>query len=339
MIAPVVDSRTRIRVLHSLAPPDGTTKYVNQITEGAADDVTVRYFSWREALSGRYDVLHLHWPELLLRGRSARIRLAKRLCMRLLLLRTRLLRIPIVRTVHNLDPHERGSRAEQRLLAAIQSRTSLFIRLNPTTELPGGAPVESILHGHYRDRFAAHPRESRRTDRVLYFGIIRPYKGVDRLLEIAPELGAAGIEVRIVGSPTPELRDEVRQRADELANVSARLAFVADAELVAEVSAADLVVLPYRELHNSGVALVALSLDRPVLVPDGPSTRALRDEVGSDWVIPYEGELGPEQVIRALDLVHRPGRSPRPALEGRDWASIGEAHSAAYRRAIEGAER
>ena len=44
-------SANHVRVLHSLAPPDGTTKYVDQMTVGAPDDVDVSYFSWRRALA------------------------------------------------------------------------------------------------------------------------------------------------------------------------------------------------------------------------------------------------------------------------------------------------
>ena len=86
---------------------------------------------------GEYDVLHLHWPEFLVRGRDARTRLAKRQAMRAMLLLTRLRRVPIVRTLHNVHPHAEGSAAEQRLLATVDRRTTTFIRLNPTTA--GGA--------------------------------------------------------------------------------------------------------------------------------------------------------------------------------------------------------
>jgi len=94
----------RLRVLHSLAPPDNTTKYVNQMVEGAPPAVDVRFFSWGFALHGEYDVLHVHWPELLLRAGSKRERFAKRQAMRLVLARLRRRRIPLVRA---LCPHHR----------------------------------------------------------------------------------------------------------------------------------------------------------------------------------------------------------------------------------------
>lgn len=324
----------RIRVLHSLAPPDGTTKYVDQMTEGAPDDVAVSYFSWKRALRGDYDVLHLHWPELLLRARTPRKRTAKRLAMQATLALARARRIPIVRTVHNLHPHEIGDAAERRLLARVDRSTTTFVRLNPTTELEPWMQGVTILHGHYRDRFAAHPRVERERGRVLYFGIIRPYKNVEHLIDVFSSRERDDAQLRVVGSPSPELRDAIQKKADAAASVSARLAFVDDDELVREISAASLVVLPYAEMHNSGAALVALSLDRPILVPRTPSNSALAAEVGPGWVHEYDGELTDETLTAAIAAAAALDSAGRPRLEGRDWAEVGRRHRDVYLAAI-----
>ncbi|HEX5858457.1 MAG TPA: glycosyltransferase [Microbacterium sp.] len=324
----------QVRVLHSLAPPDGTTKFVDQMTEGAPEDVRVSYFSWKRALAGDYDVLHVHWPEFLLRARTGRVRLGKRQAMRATLLVTRLRGIPIIRTVHNLHPHEVGSPAERRLLDRLDRRTTTFIRLNPTTEVEPWMSAVTILHGHYRDRFAQHPREPREDGLVLYFGIIRPYKGVERLIDVFTSRDRPGQRLRIVGSPTPELRERIAELAAPSANVSTRLAFVDDDELVREISRASLIVLPYAEMHNSGAALVALSLDRPILVPRTPSNSALAAEVGPGWVIEYDGELTDAVLTAAQEAVTRIDPASRPRLDGRDWDEVGRRHRDVYRQAI-----
>lgn len=325
-----------LRVLHSLAPPDGTTKYVDQVTQMAPAHVQVLHFSWRRALTGDYDVLHLHWPELLLRARTRRKRSAKRAAAAALLLRVRLRGTPVVRTVHNVTPHEPGDRAEAAVLRAVDRATDHFVRLNPTTEVPAdptGRRTSTILHGHYRERFARHPRAAVVPGRVVYAGIIRPYKGVDRLVGLAPGLARHGVQVRVVGSPSADMRDLVERAAAVEPNLTARLAFVPDSELVAEVSAAELVVLPYRELHNSGAMLVALSLDRPVLVPRTPSTEAALAEAGPDWVHLYDGELDEGDVLGALDRVRR-ASTTAPRLEGRDWDLLGRRHAELYERLL-----
>lgn len=324
----------RVRVLHSLAPPDGKTRYVDQMTVGAPDDVSVGYFSWKAALRGRYDVLHIHWPELLIRGKTRRIRFAKRQAMRATLALARVRRIPVIRTVHNVTPHEAGSAAERRVLARVDRATAVSILLNPTTQVASPTETVTILHGHYRDRFAAHPRTAREPGLVLYFGIIRPYKNVDALIDVYASRPRPGSRLRIVGSPSPELRDSIQRRADAAPDVSATLAFVDDAELVREVSAASLVVLPYAEMHNSGAALVALSLDRPILVPRSPSNSALAAEVGPGWVIEYDGPLTDEVLSAAVDVSANLASGERPRLEGRDWDEVGRRHRDVYIAAI-----
>jgi beta-1,4-mannosyltransferase len=328
------DSRPTVRVLHSLAPPDGKTRYVDQMTEGAPEDVEVSYFSWKSALRGRYDVLHVHWPELLLRGKTRRIRFAKRQAMRATLTLARARRIPIVRTVHNVLPHESGTRAERRLLDRIDRATATSILLNPTTEVRSPAPTVTILHGHYRDRFASHARAQKEPGLLLYFGIIRPYKNVETLIDVFSSRPRPGSRLRIVGSPSPELRDSIRRRADEAANVSVVLEFVDDRDLVREISAASLVVLPYAEMHNSGAALVALSLDRPILVPRSPSNTALSAEVGPGWVLEYDGPLTDAVLSAGVEASASLSPSDRPRLAGRDWDEVGRRHRDVYIAAI-----
>src|SRR5690606_36127483 len=66
--------------------------------------------------------------------------------------------------------------------------------------------------------------------------------------------------------------------------------------------AADLVVLPYREILNSGTALLALSFDRPVLLPEAGAGDELTRRVGSEWVCTYEHELSATDIERGLAM-------------------------------------
>jgi beta-1,4-mannosyltransferase len=306
---------------------------------GAPPEVTIELFDWRRALTGRYDVLHVHWPEQIIRASTKRGRLKKRLSFRLLLFRLRMLQRPIVRTLHNLEPHESGDRAEQRLYTALDRQTRLFVKLNTTTEIPAGSDSVTILHGHYRDRFGALAEGTTRPGRLLYFGLIRPYKGVDVLIEQFGQLDDPDLDLRIVGRPSAGMGELVTTATEADPRISAVLEFVSDADLVAEVKQAELVVLPYREMHNSGVALVALSLARPLLVPRTPSNEALSAEVGPGWVHQFDAPLTAETIRTVLDSVRTTPREVQPRLENRDWDTIGEAQYQAYLRILGGTHR
>ncbi len=98
---------------------------------------------------------------------------------------------------------------------------------------------------------------------VLCFGLIRPYKGVDVLLEAWR--GVADAELWIVGRPRMDI-GPLRARAG--ANVRWVTRYVSDGELAACFRRADIVVLPYREIEQSGVLATALAFGSPLVLSD-----------------------------------------------------------------------
>jgi glycosyltransferase involved in cell wall biosynthesis len=102
---------------------------------------------------------------------------------------------------------------------------------------------------------------------ILCFGLIRPYKGVDVLLEAFRSVREA--ELWIVGRP---LGVSI-QRLEELASRAAGKVrfvprFVPDAALPAYFRRADLVVLPHRDAEQSGVLYAALAFAKPIVMSD-----------------------------------------------------------------------
>ncbi|MGY1842293.1 glycosyltransferase [Modestobacter sp. SYSU DS0875] len=322
-------------------PRPTTNPYIVMLGRSLAalEDVELRTFSWRRALLRRYDVFHVHWPEILVAGQSPLKALVRQLLFLLLLARLRLTRTPLVRTVHNLELPQGISRREVALLRLAERLTTLRIRLNESTEVAPGRPAELIVHGHYRDWFARFPQAATVPGRITFFGLVRRYKGVERLIEVVTATPGDRVEgdlsLHVAGRPSSdELADRLRRTAATDPRVHLRLEFLDDADLVAEVTAAELVVLPYREMHNSGGALTALSLARPVLVPANDVTRALAAEVGPGWVWTYDGDLESADLVGALRGVRTRGEVPAPDLSARDWDVAGRAHLAAYRRAV-----
>lgn len=330
----MTDAPRPLRVLQVLDPPDGTTRYADQVVRHLPDDVEVAWFTWRRALTERYDVLHVHWPELLVRHPRRLRRLGRHVALRLLLARARARRVAVVRTLHNTVPHEATSSAETRALAAVDAATTLFILLTPVTPAPGGAPSALIPLGHYREVFAHLPQAPATRGRLATIGLLRPYKGVEELLAAFRALPDPDLRLTVAGKPTPGLGDAIRAVAAQDPRVEPDLRFVPDATFVQHVTAAELVVLPYRQMTNSGVLLVALSLDRPCLVPASPANAAVAAEVGDGWVLQYEGEFDADVLADGLRRARTTPRSPRPDLGARDWDAIGAAHVAAYRRAV-----
>lgn len=321
-----------LRVLTSYREPsDSTNPYVIQLHRAllAEPELQVRTFSLARALGWRFEIFHLHWPEPLWSARSGWRRLAKKLLLLLFLIKLSLSRAVVVQTLHNLAPHEPPDRLGRLIVAGLRRRTVLYLRLNAYLgpELP--EPGVTILHGHYRAWFAGYPGAAAQPGQLLFFGLLRPYKGLTELIPAFEDSrDAAGL--RICGRPTDAaLVAELEALAAGDPRIGLELRFLDEPDLVAAINAAQLVVLPYREMYNSGSLLAALSLDRPVLVPDSEVNRLLQAEVGADWVRLYTELTG--EVIDAALAVRPQGR---PNLTARGWEAAGPAHLMAYRQAM-----
>lgn len=331
-------------VLQSVPPPRPTTNpYVVMLAQSlrSLPGVRVHHFSWRFALLGRYNVFHTHWPETLVGGRTPVRRLVHQILLALLVLRLRLTRTAVVRTVHNVDLPTGLTRVQVLLLASLDRRVTGRIRLNDSTEVHSPASAAdglvTVPHGHYRTWYTNFARSEIQPGLLSFVGLVRRYKGVDELLQsfAATRAEHPELQLRVAGAATsPELAAELNVLASDDRRITLELQFLDDSQLVTELTAAQLVVLPARHMHNSGSVLAALSLDRPVLVVDNEVNRALAAEVGPGWVLLYRGELSARHLVEAIEEVRAGRQATRPDLSNRDWARTGAAHMAAYRSAM-----
>ena len=103
-----------------------------------------------------------------------------------------------------------------------------------------------------------------------FVGAIRGYKGVGELLEAFAGSTDLGPDARLLicGKPLPaRLGRELEQRAVADPRIVLRLERMPEEELSQVLRAADVVVLPFRDILTSGSAILALSLGRPVIAP------------------------------------------------------------------------
>lgn len=333
-----------MRVLQSFPTGLSTNPYLAQLCAHLAPQPEVLGFTWCRALALRYDVFHVHWPDSLLHGSGSLRSVGRRLLFRLLLLRLWIgrNRTAVVRTLHDTHGERADSRTDRGLLARLDRRTTLWIRLNPATPVSRDREVRTIQHGDYRGWFAAAGAGECVPGLLLYFGLIRPHKGVPDLIEAFTALATGpdgdAISLHVVGSPTTaDVGAEVLLAAVADPRVTVSLGHAGEAELAGEIARAELVVLPYRDLYGSEASVLALSLGRPILVPSDPATEALRAEVGRGWVFTYPGVLNAAALASALACCRavRRDATDRPDLSARAWPIIADQHRSAYTTALE----
>lgn len=99
---------------------------------------------------------------------------------------------------------------------------------------------------------------------ILFFGLLRPYKGVDTLLEAFR--GVEGGELWIVGNPRMDVEPLRQLAAKSPGRVRFLTRFIEDAEIPAIMRRADIVTLPYRDAEHSGVLYAALAFGKPLVL-------------------------------------------------------------------------
>jgi glycosyltransferase involved in cell wall biosynthesis len=99
---------------------------------------------------------------------------------------------------------------------------------------------------------------------ILFFGLLRPYKGLDTLLEAFRRV--EGAELWIVGNPRMDVEPLRRLAAEAPGRVRFVTRFVEDDEIPAIFRRADVVVLPYRDAEHSGVLYTGLAFGKPLVL-------------------------------------------------------------------------
>ena len=328
-----------MRVMQTFGEPRGTTNpYIVMLRAALIEEPAVEHipFSWRAALTGRYDVLHIHWPDALLAARHWWTRAGKRVALACLVTRVRLRRVAVVRTVHNITPPS-GPFLDRALIRALERHTDVRIRIAAVTPEVAGVPSVLIPHGHYRTWFEGMPRAATVPGQLGYAGLIKPYKGVERLVDAFAEASTIDptLTLRISGKPANEaIERRLLTATERLSGLDMTLRYVSEQAFVDVVTSSELVVLPYRFMHNSGTALAALSLGRPILVPGNDLNRALSSEVGAGWVHLFDGELTAGMLLDAIQVVRAEPPRAAPDLSARGWHDVGARHARAYELAI-----
>ncbi len=267
--------------------------------------------------------------------------------------------VAVVQTVHNARPHG-GERAAVPAAGPVGRRGrcaggALGGHRAGAARRPAGAVRNDPDHSS-RDRRA---RPGRRTpDRVaararlgleaeaplaLFLGLIRPYKGLDLLLEALAEVLREVPAARLVvaGLPRPSFRPYARQ-IDRLGlgeRVRTDLRYLPQTVMDDYLAAADLVVLPYRGASQSAVLGAALAADRPVVASATGGLPEMLGELAAEMLVPVGDAAALARAMSrrlgdraaAAELGRRAGSAARQRFS---WRQSGAATAALYRELI-----
>lgn len=226
----------------------------------------------------------------------------------------------LVCTVHNVLPHESAWWHSPVYRLWYKSLDRIHVLSRHTGEklvTEYNVPISSIIyapHGDYARFYAAHPPAHADITRtqlsikkdecmLLYYGLIRPYKGVDRLIEACAYLKAPNARIVIAGGCSPEVEKIYRDRLAEL-GLHDRVQFLAghlsNQYMSDLIAASDVVLFPYHHIYQSGALLMALTYGKPTITSDLRGFREYIEDGRSGVACATEN---PHEFARQMDLM------------------------------------
>lgn len=272
-------------------------------------------------------------------------------------------------TVHNVNTRERDSRDSwfNRLTLKIQYQLvdHLFVHtermkmelIKQFDASPSKISVIPFGINNAVPQTDLGPEEARKRlgipakDRtILFFGNIAPYKGLEYLIEAFRQVMAGGGEYRLIVAGHPKncegywnaIRDSLNHHVNR-DRILQKIEFVPDAETEVYFKAADVVVLPYRHIFQSGVLSLGYSFGLPVIASDVGALSEDIIEGKTGFLCRPEDSTDLARVIQqyfSSDLYH--GLSSRRqeireyALRRYSWDVVGQMTVAVYAKLMGG---
>jgi glycosyltransferase involved in cell wall biosynthesis len=253
---------------------------------------------------------------------------------------------PRLLTAHNVLSHEPRpgqATARRRLLRAMDAVIvhSEHGAEQAVTMGADAARVHAIPHGAF-DYLTRQPDERPLPPElaavegpvVLFFGLVRPYKGVDVLLRAFRQV--EGAELWVVGMPRVDMAP-LRELAGERVRFVER--FITDPEIPAYFRRADIVVLPYRAIDQSGVLYTALAFGRPLVLSAVGGFVEVAEAHGAARLVPPGDERALAEAIGGL-LADPAAREELAAAAARaaagpySWDEVARRTLEVYRRLL-----
>ena len=216
----------------------------------------------------------------------------------------------VISILDNVIPHEphffdapltkyflKGSTGSVTLCEAVSKD---LLKLSPDKKY---TVIQHPLYSHFGQKLQREEAERKLglepgKKNLLFFGLIRAYKGLDILLEAFGKL-PDDYQLIIAGEPYGSF-DKYQEIIDSLPNkdrIRMNLKYIKDSEVKDYFSAADLAVLPYRSATQSGISSVSYHFEVPMIVTD---TGGLRETIGYRGTGIVAQECTPECILKEI---------------------------------------
>jgi len=174
----------------------------------------------------------------------------------------------------------------------------------------------------------------------LCFGTVKPYKGIDRLLDVFDALKLRAAVLLIAGNPgDEEIKKHIEDRVRTMETVRTVIEYVPDNDIQIYMNAADVVLLPFSDIFTSGSVILAQSFSKPVIAPSIGSIPEGLDSDGGFIFEPRDEGLK-RVVVEAYEAgatrLEKMGKNNFDRANKLDWKSIAASTKELYNSCLKG---
>jgi len=256
-----------------------------------------------------------------------------------------LLKVKIIWTVHNLYAHDSKFPSIERIGKIWFSKQADKITCHCNSALNkivknfkvDVKKIQVIPHGHYLNCYknTITKYEAKKILNLdekelifLYFGRIKPYKGIDYLINSFNSLNLnSDAKLLVVGKVfNKEIGKFLIKSSQENKNIILYLKRIEDDDIQVYMNASDVVIIPYRQILTSGLILLAMTFAKPIIAPKIGCIKDILDKKGA-VLYDLEDNAGlrnaMEKIFNLREKLDIMGNYNYQKVKKYDWNDIG----------------
>lgn len=298
------------------------------------------------------DIVHIHWPHGLYARKPWRFPFIV-----IVFVLYRLLKNNLVWTVHELEFHEPNRPVLDRFTRWLLMKIckGLIVHGEDTARkirerFNFSRNIRVVAHPHYGGWYADNAGQDESRKRLglpsgkkiyLFFGCIKPYKGLEDLIQSFSHISGDDSLLVIAGNPVDDaMRDHIGELCSHDHRISTHLKYIPDDEVQFFFRAADIVVFPFRDTQTSGSIMLALTFGMPIVAP---AVGTIPEYVSAEMAELFDPQE-PGALLHALKRCQsrdfkKVGEEAKGKLALVGWEHMGTVHMKAYQDVISDQDR
>ena len=257
--------------------------------------------------------------------------------------------IKLIWTIYNKFAHENQHKKRELHIRKLSSRMADNVifhsqealeEINKLYNADLTDKAKIIFHGNYTDcypkpsnsrDFLRHKEQLENDDIILlFFGSLKPYKGIEILISAYKQLTNSKIKLYIAGEPySTEYKEQLTKLTANCMGITTYFTYLNDQELIDHLHFSDAVVLPFSDTLTSGTAVLAMTVGKALILTETAKIFGCVPEKGASY---FTDEIQLINILNTLNIQELKNQGELNFVKSTDmsWVQVAEITKKAY---------